>query len=169
MQTNEKQNSNSNSVRIGAIRKDDDGEYSVPVYVNGKRSEKKTYYAADKADAIATRDAMIAEQGALADLAKAPLHDAQNVLAFVVASRALGASVVIVDRDEPEDLGKMSPTVASSWIIATDETTVRVETATSKAWFHFVFGNEPEDGSIADHTDNALGNALATAAHGGAS
>lgn len=35
-----------------------DGEWIVPVYVYGRLSEAKTYYTADKADAVATAAAL---------------------------------------------------------------------------------------------------------------
>jgi hypothetical protein len=50
-------------VRIGKPRKVE-GEWVVPVFVNGKRHEGRTYYAADRADAFATFSAMVAEQSA---------------------------------------------------------------------------------------------------------
>lgn len=40
--------------RVGTPRKNESGEWEVPVYVNGKRDEAKTYYTDDKDDAFAT-------------------------------------------------------------------------------------------------------------------
>jgi len=50
-------------VRVGKVKKDSEGEWMVPVYVDGKFNDDMTYYAGSgkeaKEDADGTRDQMI--------------------------------------------------------------------------------------------------------------
>lgn len=46
-------------VRIGAPRKNSDGEWRVGVIIDGRDSEPNAYYTDDRDDALSTRKAML--------------------------------------------------------------------------------------------------------------
>lgn len=46
------------TVRVGKV-KEKDGEFIVPVYINGKANKKESYFTDDKKDAEETRKTMI--------------------------------------------------------------------------------------------------------------
>lgn len=148
---------NASEIRIGNVQRTEDGEYFVPVFVNGKRSEAKTYYAADRGDAVSTRDAMLCELEARRSVESRAEDDARAVLALVRFCAKNKAEVAIVDRDDgPQTVDPNFTYEAAAEILACDEAMVRVQIGESRCTVFLVFGNG-DDTTLTDYTDNALG------------
>jgi hypothetical protein len=162
-------NTNKPNVRIGAVCRSEDGEYSVPVYVNGTRSEAKTYYAADRADAVTTREAMLIHQRAADAVASVHADDARTVRKLVRHCAKIGATVTVCDRDAgPEPIDLTKPVEAAAEILACDESALRIEVDGRRCGIFLVFGNG-DDTTVTDYTDNAMARSIVAATEGGAS
>jgi hypothetical protein len=95
--------------------------------------------------------------------------DRSCVSAFLAHCASIGATVTIIDRDEPETLDLLDMGDAIEEVMACDEALVRVRTvgvqtngAPCAARFQFVFGNVDEEAiaTIADYSATEFGTAI---------